>query len=252
MLFGALAGNLNRQRASQAAGFAAVAIAAVALISWWVSAPLPSSWGSGFATVKPTTALCLAALGLAVVYPGTASRFAVGLAVAAIAALDLLDLFGIDFGINRLNSLLVPRAAVPGYETSFRMMNGVPVALEFAGASLVLGCFERHRFAATALSGIAGSMAIFALFNYLNDVHTLSIETPTPLTAIGLLCDAGAIILRVGTMPALSKPRRLDPGHRLGDNLYRPSDPASNGGPTVSPDPVGPPSSLSNRNQAHY
>src|SRR5215472_8114609 len=92
-VFGALAGNLNRQRASQAAGFAAVTIAAVALISWWVSPPLPSSWGSGFATVKPTTALCLAAVGLAVVYPGTASRFvfAIGLAVAAVAGLDFLD-----------------------------------------------------------------------------------------------------------------------------------------------------------------
>jgi hypothetical protein len=145
------------------------------------------------------------------VYPGTASRFAfaVGLAVAAIAALDLLDLFGIDFGINRLNSLLVPRAAVRGPETSFRMINGVPVALELAGASLALGCFERHRFAATALSGIAGGMAIFALFNYLNGVHTLSIETPTPLTAIGLLCVVGAIILRIGTKPALRKPRPL-------------------------------------------
>jgi PAS domain S-box-containing protein len=210
-LFVALAGNLNRQRASQAAAFAAVTIAAAAFISWWVSLPWPSSWGSGFATLKPTTALCLAALGLAVVYPGTGSRFAfaVGLAVAAIAALDLLDLFGIDFGINRLNSLLVPRAAVPGPETSFHMINGVPVALELAGASLALGCFERHRFAATALSGIAGSMAIFALFNYLNGVHTLSIETPTPLTAIGLLCVAGAIILRIGTMPALRKPRPL-------------------------------------------
>jgi PAS domain S-box-containing protein len=207
----ALAGSLNRQRASQVAGFAAVTIAAAAFISWWVSLPLLSSWGAVFATVKPTAALCLAALGLAVMYPGTASgfAFAVGLAVAAIAALDLLDLFGIDFGINRLNSLLVPRAAVPGPETSFRLINGVPLALELAGASLALGCFEGHRFAATALSGIAGVMAMFALFNYLNGVHTLSIETPTPLTAIGLLCVAAAIILRIGTVPALRKPRPL-------------------------------------------
>jgi PAS domain S-box-containing protein len=211
-LFVALTGNLNRQCASQAAGFAAVTIAAAAFISWWVSLPLLSSGGSVFATVKPTAALCLAALGLAVMYPGTASgfAFAVGLAVAAIAALDLLDLFGIDFGINRLNRLLVPQAAVPGPETSFLTINGVPVALELAGGSLALGCFERHRFAATALSGIAGVMAIFALFTYLNGVHSLSIpQTPTPLTAIGLLCVLGGIILRIGTMPALSKPRPL-------------------------------------------
>jgi PAS domain S-box-containing protein len=209
--FAALAGSLNRQHLSQVAGFAAVTIAAAAFISWWVSLPLLSSWGSAFATVKPTAALCLAALGFAVMYPGTASgfAFAVGLAVAAIAAVDLLDLFGIDFGINRLNGLLVPRAALPEPEMSFRLINGVPVALELAGASLALGCFERHRFAATALSGIAGAMAIFALVNYLSGVHTLSVETPTPLTAIGLLCVAGAIILRIGTMPALQKPRPL-------------------------------------------
>jgi PAS domain S-box-containing protein len=209
--FAALAGSLNRQHLSQVAGFAAVTIAAAAFISWWLSLPLLSSWGSAFATVKPTAALCLAALGFAVMYPGTASgfAFAVGLAVAAIAAVDLLDLFGIDFGINRLNGLLVPRAALPEPEMSFRLINGVPVALELAGASLALGCFERHRFAATALSGIAGAMAIFALVNYLSGVHTLSVETPTPLTAIGLLCVAGAIILRIGTMPALQKPRPL-------------------------------------------
>src|SRR6266849_2405929 len=106
----ALVRSLKRQHASQAAGFAAVTIAAAAFISWWVSLPLLSSWVSGFATLKPTTALSL-------------------------AALDLLDLFGIDFGIKRLNSLLVPRAAVPGPETSFHMINGVPVALELAGAS---------------------------------------------------------------------------------------------------------------------
>jgi PAS domain S-box-containing protein len=210
-LFGGLAGNLNRQRASQAAGFAAVTIAAAALISWWVLLPLPSSLGSGFATVKPTTALCLAALGLAVVYPGTASRFvfAVGLAVAAVAALDLLDLFSIDSGINRLNRLLVPQAAVPEPETSFRMINGAPPTLELLGGSLALGCFERHRFAATALSGTAGVLAIFALFNYMSGVHMLLVETPTPLTAIGLLCVAGAIILQIGTKPALRKPRPL-------------------------------------------
>jgi hypothetical protein len=158
-LFAARAGSVKRRHLSQVAGFAAVTIAAAALISWWVSLPLLSSWGSLFVIVKPTAALCLAALGLAVMYPGTASgvAFAVGLAVAAIAALDLLDLFGIDFGINRLNSLLVPRAAVPGPETSFRLINGVPVALELAGASLALACFERHRFAATALSGLPAS-----------------------------------------------------------------------------------------------
>ena len=166
--------SLKRQHASQVAGFAAVAIAAAALISWWVAPPMLSSWGSGFATMRPMTALCLTALSLALVYPGKNSRFGfvVGLAVAAIAVLDLLDRFGIDSGINRLNSLLVPGAAVPGPETQYPMINGVPVALALAGASLALSRFERYHFAATALGGLAGLMQVFALLAYLSGVHT--------------------------------------------------------------------------------
>jgi hypothetical protein len=66
--------SLKRQHASQVAGFAAVAIAAAALISWWVAPPMLSSWGSGFATMRPMTALCLTSLGLALVYPGARER----------------------------------------------------------------------------------------------------------------------------------------------------------------------------------
>src|SRR6266404_1747808 len=205
--------SLKRQHASQVAGFAAVAIAAAALIGWWVAPPMLSSWGSGFATMRPMTALCLTALSLALVYPGKNSRFGfvVGLAVAAIAVPDLLDRFGIDSGINRLNSLLVPGAAVPGPETSFPAINGVPVALALAGASLALSRFERYHFAAAALSGLAGFLQMFALFAYLSGVHTFygSVETPRPLTAVGLLCFVIAIVLRIGAMPALRKPRPL-------------------------------------------
>jgi PAS domain S-box-containing protein len=209
----ALVGGLKRQHTSQVAGFAAVAIAGAGLIGWWVSLPLSSSWGSGFATVKPVTASCLMALGLALVHPGKNARlaFAVGLVVAAIAALDLLDRFAIDTGINHLNRLLVPRAAVPGPAGSFPMINGVPVALALAGASLALSRFERYQFAATALAGLAGLMQVFALFAYLSGVHTFyrSVETPRPLTTVGLLCVSIAIVSRIGAMPALRRPRPL-------------------------------------------
>jgi PAS domain S-box-containing protein len=212
-LFVGQAGNLNRQRASQVAGFAAVTIAAVAFIGWWVSPPLLTSGDWGFATVKPTTALCLAALGLVLVHPGPDSRFAfaVGLAVAAIGAVDLLDLFGIDSGINRLNRLLVPRTAAPGPETPFHVINGVPVALVLVGGSLALSCFDRYRLAATTLSGIAGVMVSWALFSDLIGNFMLfgSVGLPTPLTAIGMFCVVGSIILRIGTVPGLRKPRPL-------------------------------------------
>ena len=104
-LFVGQAGNLNRQRASQVAGFAAVTIGAAAYIGWWVSLPLLSSWVSGFPRTRPMTALCLMVLGLALMRPRKASRFAVavGLAVTTVAALTLL---GVDFGIN---AWLVPR-----------------------------------------------------------------------------------------------------------------------------------------------
>jgi PAS domain S-box-containing protein len=213
-LFVALAGRLKRQHASQAAGFAAVTIAAAALIGWWVELPMLSSWGSGVTAVKPVTALCLTALGLALVHPGKNSRFAfaVGLAVAAVAALDLgQDLFGVDFGIDHW---LTPRAAAPGPRpASFRMINGTPLAIALAGGSLALSRFEGHHFTATVLGGLAGIIAVFGLLSYLTGIHTLYgstlVNSPALPTAVGLLCVASAIVLRIGTIPALRKPRPL-------------------------------------------
>jgi PAS domain S-box-containing protein len=206
-------GNLNRQRASQVAGFTAVATAIVGYIGWWVSLPLLSSWGSGFATVKPVTALSFIALVLALMHPGKNSRFAfaVCLVVTSIAALDLLDQVGIDLGINRLNRLLVPQAAGPEPETSFRMISGVPVAVILVGISLALSRFERYHFAATALAGLAGAMQLYALLNYLSGIRSLygPIGTPTPLTVIGLFCVVSSIILRIGATPVLRKERPL-------------------------------------------
>jgi hypothetical protein len=153
-------------------------------------------------------ALCLAALGLALVHPDKDSRFAlaVGLAVAAIA---VLDLFGIDFGINRW---LVPRATVTeSGAASFEMINGMPLAIALAGGSLALSRFEGHHFTATVLGGLAGGMAALAVLTYLTGIHALytSVTPPALPTAVGLLWVAGALVLRVGTMPALRKARPL-------------------------------------------
>jgi hypothetical protein len=95
--------DLTRQRASQAAGFAAVIVAAAVLIGGWAGLPLLSSWGAGFPPMRPSAALCVAALGLGLVHPGKDSRFAfaVGLAVVVVAALGLgLILFNVDPGID--------------------------------------------------------------------------------------------------------------------------------------------------------
>src|SRR5262249_47478097 len=200
--------SLKRQHASQAASFAAATIGATALIGWWGGLPILSSWGSGVAATKPVAALCLTALGFALVHPRENLRFAlaVGLAVASIA---VLDLFGVDFGINRW---LVPRAVVPGPgAASFEMINGMPLAIALAAGSLTLSRFEGHHFTATILAGLAGGMAVFALLTYLTGIHALysSAAPPALPTAVGLLCITGAIILRIGTMPVLPRPRPL-------------------------------------------
>src|SRR5215470_13894716 len=150
MPFFGKAGRPRRQLTSQVAGFVATIIAGGALIGWWAGLPLLASWGSGFATVKPVAALCLTALGLALVHPGKDSRFAfaVGFAVAAVAALDLgQDLLGFDLGINRW---LAPRTAVPGPgSASISITNATALAL--AGGSLGFSRFAAHRLAATVL-----------------------------------------------------------------------------------------------------
>jgi PAS domain S-box-containing protein len=205
-LFADQAGSLKRQRASQAVGFAAVIIAAAALIGWWAELPLLSSWGPGFATVKPATAVCLVALGVALMHPGKDSRiaFAVGLAVAALAMLGLgVLLFNVKLGIDRW--LAGPGAA------SFRVTNAATLALGLAGGSLALSRFDGHHFAATVLGGLAGAIAVFALLGYLSGIDTLygsaAVSSPPLPTAVGLLCIAGGIILRIGAMPVLRKPR---------------------------------------------
>jgi hypothetical protein len=214
-LFAGQAANLfNRRRAGQVAGFAAAMIGIVAFAAvWWASAPLLSASGAGFATVKPTTALCLVALGLVLIQSRTDSRFtfAVCLAVTAVAILDLLEMFGVESGIDGLNRLAVTRNAAPGPDASFHQINGMPLALLVAAASLWLSRFERHRFAATALGGIVGVIAMFALLDYLAGSRKLFgvVAVPTLLTAINLLCVAAAIVLRIGITPALRKPRPL-------------------------------------------
>jgi PAS domain S-box-containing protein len=213
-LFAGQAANLNRRRAGQIAGYAAAMIGIVAFTAvWWAPAPLPPAWGAGFAIVKPTTALCLAALGLVLMQSRTDSRFtvAVSLAVTAVAILDLLEMFGVDYGIDGLNRLVVTRNAAPGPDDSFHQINGMPLALLVAVASLGLSRFERHRFAATALGGMVGVIAMFALLDYLAGSRKLfgAVAVPSLLTAINLLCVAVAIVLRIGITPALRKPRPL-------------------------------------------
>src|SRR5713101_4658811 len=149
-----------------------------------------TSWGAGFPPMRPLGALCVAALGLALVHPGKDSRFAfaVGLAALALAALGLgLALLNIEPGIDRWLAL---RPVMPGPgSASLRVANVATLALGLAGGALAFSRFERHRFAATTLAGIAGAIAVFALLGYLTGIDTLygsvSVNSPPLPTAVG-------------------------------------------------------------------
>jgi hypothetical protein len=134
--------HLKRQRAAQAAGFVAATIAAVALTGWWAGQPVLARGGSEYSLITPPAALCFAALGLALIHPGTNSRFAfvIGLVMAALTAADL----GHDLaGWCRGPHLSRPKAG------SFRMTTTLALSLALAGSSLALGRFERHPLAAS-------------------------------------------------------------------------------------------------------
>jgi PAS domain S-box-containing protein len=164
--------------------------------------------------VRPLGALSLTALGLALMHPGKDSRvaFAVGLSVAALAALLLgLALFNVELGVDRW---MAPWAAAPGLGPAlFRVSVAGTLAFGLASGALALSRFERHRFAATMLGSIAGAIAVFALLGYLSGIDTLygsvSVNSPPLPATVGLLCVATGIILRIGTVPALRQPRPL-------------------------------------------
>ncbi len=196
---GGLAGNLKRKRASQAAGLVATIIAAVAVAGWWAGLPKLLSWGPGFPAIRPAAALCLAALGLALIHPGKDHRVAVaaGIAVALLSVLSL-GLLLLDIGLP------VRLMARPYVAT---------LAFGLAGGALALSCCERCRLVATVFAGLAGAITAFALLGYLTGIDTLyvsaSLVSPPLPSAVGLLCAASGIILLIGEVPALRTPQPL-------------------------------------------
>jgi PAS domain S-box-containing protein len=200
-----LAGTFGRQQASEAAGLAAVAIAAAALIGQWADLPLLSSWGEGLPLMTPFGAVCVAVLGLALMRPGNPGlAFGAGLAITAVAAVDLaLAIAGGGRGID-------PDIAATAWSLISASM---ALGLIFAGSALVLCGFERHDLTATVLAGIAGALAVFVLLGYLTGIDRLYnltlIGSPSLPTAAALLCIAVGIILRIGARPALQRPRPL-------------------------------------------
>ena len=210
---GGLTGSLKRRRASQLAGFAAVSIAAVAFIGWWAGRLLLSNWGAGLPAMQPAGALCLAALGLALAFPGKRVAVVTGGVVAFLAALLLgADLLGIDAGLEWMALRTPVPAAGPG-APAFRIAHAAALAFGLTGAALALSRFERCRPAATVAAGLAAAIAVFALLACLTGIDGLYASAalaPPPLpAAAGLLCVASGIILRFDAMPTLHKPRPL-------------------------------------------
>jgi hypothetical protein len=224
------AGPLERLYASRIAGFAAVIIAVLGLVGWWAELPLLSSWGSGLAAMKPVTALCLAALGFALMFPRKDSRlaFAIGFTVIIVAALDLSQvLFNLELGIDRW--LVPPDAVLEPWAGSFRVINGMPLALGLAGGSLALSRYERHHFAATTLAGLAGAMALFVVLTYPTGINTLygsgSTSPPALPSAVGMLC-IGTIVMEA--MAERSVDGKVDLAYAPSGLIWRLTCPAAN------------------------
>jgi PAS domain S-box-containing protein len=202
-LFAGRAGDVDRRLASQVAGFAAAAIAVMALIGWWASMPLLSSWGSAMMT--PVDAANIAALGLALMCPVRESRvvFAIGLVVAVVGVVG----FGLNHGLVQLPQV-APDIASPGAGS------GMGLAIAAAAAALALSRFERHHVLALMLAGLGGAMAVFAIVEYLAGLEELHgrVKSPGLPTPVSVLCVVIGIPLRIGTIPA---PRKSQPLWRL-------------------------------------
>jgi PAS domain S-box-containing protein len=150
--------------------------------------------------MTPLGALCLTVLGLLFLRSrDDILAVAVGLAVTAVAAVDLgLALFGTQ-PEGRLALFAMPAATALG--------------IVLAGGALVLSRFERHYVTGTVLSGLAGAIAVFVLLGYLTGTNTLynatSMSSPPLPTAVALLFIAFGIILRIGAKPDFHRPRPL-------------------------------------------
>jgi PAS domain S-box-containing protein len=211
---GILTGSLNRQRASEAAGVVAVTIAAVALFGRWAGLPLLGSWSADLPGMKPAAALCLGALGLALTGKDRRFTVAAGLTVASLAALLLsADLLDLNTGMEWLSL----RSAVPGGRAAdgdaFRILHVSSLAFGLTGAALAFSCFERYRRAGTVMASFAIAIGVFALLSHLTGIDApygaSSVASP-PLPAVaGLLCVGVGILMRIGAMPALRRPRPL-------------------------------------------
>ncbi|MCL2430217.1 MAG: PAS domain-containing protein, partial [Alphaproteobacteria bacterium] len=126
----------------------------------------------------------------------------VGLAVTGVAAIDLaltLTDAGRESGAQATIWSALPAATA--------------LSVALAGLNLVFSGFGRYDLAATALAGLAGAIAVLTLLGYLTGINTLYevalIRSPPLPMAVGLLCVAVGLIMRIDATPALRRPRPL-------------------------------------------
>ncbi len=178
------------------AGTLAIMIGALALVGWITGPAWLTSWGSGFATMKPITAILVMALGLSLVREvDDRGRRLLAQGVIAISVFSLMqDLLGRDLGLERL---LAPRSAspVPG-TVGWRMASATAVGLLAAALGILLA--GTRKTAAAGLAAAAGVVALFVLLSFAMGTETL--DRLTPFSSVSLPTAFALIALGTGLL----------------------------------------------------
>jgi diguanylate cyclase (GGDEF)-like protein len=190
---------------SFAAGFAAIAVAAMVLLGWAIGNEAMKSVLPGQATMKINTAIGLAACGLALlacVWTRTRAGPASGVLSLFVLALGAAEMsqfvWGIELGIDTLfhpDTQDIARARIPG-----RMSELTTLAFVLLGLAGLAVCAPRRLWLAQACALGVLAIALYALSTF--GYHAASRTAGTPFLPVAVHTGAMLLVLALGWLAA--------------------------------------------------